>query len=130
MLIVYVVLILSRISQVNRCISTVVGLGNALDTIRNSTSSTSTASSIAGAAQSLFLTSRAIGTMLSTTRNYMEKQESDNTPVFTYDPRMLVFEFAHCLVLRQTQVTQVRLFASSDAIVHQMVMGGKMIHLF
>ena len=36
---------------------------------------------------------------------------------------MLVFEFAHALVLRESQVTQVNLFDSSDAIVHQMVMG-------
>ena len=41
----------------------------------------------------------------------------------SYDPRMLVFEFAHALVLRESQVTQVNLFDSSDAIVHQMVMG-------
>ena len=51
-------------------------------------------------------------------------EPDDTSPAtFHYDPRMLVFEFAHSLVLRKSQVDQVRLFSKSDAIVHQMVMG-------
>ena len=82
--------------------------------------STSTPSD--GIAQSLLLTSKSIASMLLTKRQYMEPDDT-SPATFHYDPRMLVFEFAHSLVLRKSQVDQVRLFSKSDAIVHQMVMG-------
>ena len=146
-LIVYTVLLMSRISQVSRCLSAVVNLKETLEQLgrRRSGGGGGGGGGGHGMANSLWLTSRAIGGMLTTRRHYMDPIDDDNddnrdnrdnrdnkdnkddkddkkdNDCFQYDPRMLVFEFAHCLVLRRSQVSQVRLFSESDAIVHQMV---------
>ena len=56
-----------------------------------------------------------------------EKECADGKNVYTFDPRYLVFEFAHNILLRKTQVELVNKFVDSmkndKSMCHQMIMG-------
>lgn len=76
-------------------------------------------------APSVVLKARAVTTLLTTRRSFIEEG--------AFDPRFLFFEFAYNLVLRSSQVTMITKLAASalegHSLCHQMIMGAGVLSL-
>lgn len=74
------------------------------------------------------LRSSVLAEQLSARRHYVRPGSAQDRAIFHFDPRFLVFEFVHNIVLRAPQVTLVTSFAESaaggESHCEQMIMGG------
>jgi len=104
-------LVVNRLGQLARCISDCVEL---LSLLRKGSSQ-----------DAIELSSDALAKQLCTKRHYITK--SSNSGGFVYDPRFLVFEFMHDIVLRKSQVDLIEEFkiaiVNKDSRCNQMLMG-------
>ena len=123
---VWAVLHASRVGQLNRCLSDAHGL-LALLTPRAGTFGDEAASALA-------LKSQSLAEQMMTRRHYVDAHsdplldEHASGMGLVYDPRYLLFEFTHNIVLRKAQVELVREFVAcvreGRPLVKQMLMGG------
>jgi hypothetical protein len=109
-----------RIGHIRRCITEAKELFSILRWIQN-TSAGMVDSSVK---TKLSLRASAVAALLSAKRSYTEKQAHG----ISFDPRFMVFEFLHNLMLRGSQVQLVRDFCSAIAggeggSCHQLIMG-------
>ena len=98
MLTIYCVLLLSRVAHVARCLQAIKNLRSSLQNMLKNAAVSKNDTGNSG--QSLLLSSRKIAAMLAVKRHYMQTTTEANCPfTFSFDPRLLVFEFAHSLIL-------------------------------
>ena len=110
----------SRVGQINRAVSEAHGLLKLLCPRDGSFGETEAERN--NAASALTLKAQSLAEQMLTRRHYVDAITN------TYDPRFLLFEFTHNLVLRKAQVELVREFVASvtsgEPLVKQMLMGG------
>lgn len=116
----------SRAAQLSRAISAACALEAAL-TKAIMPAKRASSSSAAQCAE-VTLRSSALAEQLSARRHYVHPGTAENGAIFHFDPRFLVFEFVHNILLRAPQVTLVTSFAASASQgashCEQMIMGG------
>ena len=124
---VSVVLHSSRVGQINRCVSEASGLLKLLQPRSGSYGANPAARREAVSA--ITLKAQTLAENLLGRRHYIEPADASAGGLgLQYDPRFLLFEFTHNIVLRQAQVQLVREFVeavrSGRPLVKQMLMGG------
>lgn len=76
--------------------------------------------------ESLWRQHLSLAELLGSRRNYVKFRSSSKRIVFEFDPRLLVFEFAHDLLLRRSQVAMIDRFLTAkkeqQSLVMQMIM--------
>jgi hypothetical protein len=107
-----------RIGHIRRCVTEAKELFSILRFIQNSASVDNSSKT------KLQLRASAVAALLSAKRSYTEKHAQG----FSFDPRFMVFEFLHNLMLRGSQVQLVRDFCSAissgeGGSCHQLIMG-------
>ena len=152
---VAVILHANRVGQINRCMSEARGLLKLLETAAHESSAALTAGAQDGAGateplisaltagateqliSALMLKSATLADQLLARRYYVEASSppsaadgalSSEGMRLQYDPRFLLFEFTHNILLRQTQVHLIQEFVGAvrkgQPLVKQMLMGG------
>ena len=118
-LVVAIILHASRVGQVNRCLSEARGLLKLLQP--KSGSYGDDAGKRQAAASAIALKAQTLAELILTERHFVDESGA-------YDPRFLLFEFTHNLVLRKAQVELILEFVhsarSGAPLVKQMLMGG------
>eukprot|EP01012_Entosiphon_sulcatum_P004402 TRINITY_DN11719_c0_g1_i1.p1 TRINITY_DN11719_c0_g1~~TRINITY_DN11719_c0_g1_i1.p1 ORF type:complete len:3283 (+),score=530.28 TRINITY_DN11719_c0_g1_i1:870-9851(+) len=113
--------------RVNRIGHTTRSIGLALDLIK-SLEGLAKAPPSEGVVRATLAKASLVAQAVACRRHYVEKKDiSAQDCVLEYDPRLLVFEFAHNLVLRESQVRLIRQItaaaSSGKSACHQMLMG-------
>ena len=121
---VLAVLHASRVGQITRCVSEAMGLLKLLDRRGGGTGGKGARRD---AASAITLKAQSLAEQMLTRRHYVSTGGGGGGGV-AYDPRFLIFEFTHNLVLRKAQVELVHEFVdavhSGAPLVKQMLMGG------
>ena len=104
-LVVAIILHASRVGQINRCLSEARGL---LKLLQPRGGDYGDAPKHASAASAITLKAQTLAEIILTERHYVAEDG-------TYDPRFLLFEFTHNLVLRQPQVQLVAAMVNTSA---------------
>ena len=118
----------NRVGQINRCMSEARGLLRLLERDMSSV----TEGAAADMASAILLKSQTLAEQLLARRHYMTPAAApvagDGGLALAYDPRFLLFEFTHNIVLRKAQVELIGEFVhavrSAQPMVKQMLMGG------
>ena len=128
-LIVSSILHASRVGQINRCVSELHGLLKLVRPRGGSFGETNAA--LREAVSAITLKAQTLAEQLLTERHYVRAEtaaSNDHIDERWADPRFLLFEFTHNLVLREAQVELVYEFVSAvrarKPLVKQMLMGG------
>jgi hypothetical protein len=134
---VAVILHANRVGQINRCMSEARGLLKLLETAAHESSAALTAGATEQLISALMLKSATLADQLLARRYYVEASSppsaadgalSSEGMRLQYDPRFLLFEFTHNILLRQTQVHLIQEFVGAvrkgQPLVKQMLMGG------
>ena len=121
----------NRVGQLNRCMSEARGLAALL---RSAPAPGASAAALEAAAAAVALKSQALAENLLARRHYVDEDAAaaSSAPAgglgLYYDPRFLLFEFVHNIVLREAQVDLIREFVRAvrggQPLVKQMLMGG------
>ena len=126
-LVVSAILHASRVGQINRCVSEAHGLLRLLQSKADGATSTTRQEVVAA----ISLKAQTLAEELLTRRHYVSASGAPVVPGAlgrVYDPRFLLFEFTHNLVLRKSQVNLVLEFVNAvlagRPMVKQMLMGG------
>ena len=138
---VAVILHANRVGQINRCMSEARGLLRLLETAAHESSAALTAGATEQLISALMLKSATLADQLLARRYYVEVSSPPSAVMsaadgalssegmrLQYDPRFLLFEFTHNILLRQTQVHLIQEFVGAvrkgQPLVKQMLMGG------
>ena len=138
---VAVILHANRVGQINRCMSEARGLLKLLETAAHESSAALTAGATEQLISALMLKSATLADQLLARRYYVEASSPPSAVTsaadgalssegmrLQYDPRFLLFEFTHNILLRQTQVHLIQEFVGAvrkgQPLVKQMLMGG------
>ena len=138
---VAVILHANRVGQINRCMSEARGLLKLLETAAHESSAALTAGATEQLISALMLKSATLADQLLARRYYVEVSSPPSAVMsaadgalssegmrLQYDPRFLLFEFTHNILLRQTQVHLIQEFVGAvrkgQPLVKQMLMGG------
>lgn len=117
----------SRAAQLSRAISAAGALESALTKATSMAGKRASTSSAAQCAE-VTLRSSALAEQLSARRHYINPGTAADGAIFHFEPRFLVFEFVHNILLRAPQVALVTSFAASasqgGSHCEQMIMGG------
>ena len=115
----------TRLGHINRCILEAQDLRNSLNYLRQQPESAKKQAD--SLKRSLALKQETLAKLMVCKRHFVRPSTSSGHLELSYDPRLLVFEFTHDLVLRKSQVELIDEFmlaaTKGDSRVTQMIMG-------